>query len=105
MLTPGASAFSLSNGVRSAMPRIFSRAAATSPLLGRVSAAADPASPFLEVNDLSHAGGARFLQHEVRGRQILRRNAERFVQCHVERRYAADLGVISDLADLGRESV
>ena len=56
-----------------------------------------------QVNDLPNAGARAPSQHMVRRRQILRRDAERFVKRHVERRAAARLRAIRHLADLAQD--
>src|SRR5271170_6564590 len=92
MLRPGSSLLSLSKGVRIATPRIFSRAALTCASPGNASG--------LEINHLSDARSARLLQHIVRRCQVLRRNSQRLVQRHVERRTASLLGTVRDFANL-----
>src|ERR1700744_6614548 len=94
MLRPDGPPLSLTKGLRIAIPRMFSRAAATSAPPGN--------SRILEVNHLSNAGRARLLEHIMRGGQVLRSDAERFVQCHIERRAAPFLGAVGDLADFGQ---
>src|SRR5258707_11327959 len=95
MLVPGRSTFSRNSGVRSAKGRILSRAAATCAALGN--------DKVLEINDLPYAGGTCLLEHMMRRRQILRRDAERFVERHIEGRAAADLGAVGHLADLAED--
>src|SRR5580692_6884302 len=101
MLMSGMSTLSFSNGVRTANPRILSRAAATSPPVGNFTIEEDIARP-LEVDDLSDAGRARPLEHVVCRRQILRCDAERFVKRDVGRRPASDLGPVRDFADFSQ---
>src|SRR5580693_2904620 len=75
-LAPGRSVFNRRSGVRSANGRILSRAAATCAALG--------SDNTLEVNDLPNAGRACLLMNMMRRRQVLRRDAERLVQRHIE---------------------
>src|SRR5260370_11527461 len=95
------SRMSLSNGVRTADPRMLSRAAATSSSVGNFRIDDDIARP-LEVDDLSHAGRARLLEHMVRRGKILRCDAERLVQCYVWRRPPSDFGPVCYFADLSQ---
>jgi hypothetical protein len=83
---PGISAFNFNNGVRMARPRMFTRAAATSSAVGSRRPRVSTVPVSSELNDLSDAACARLLEYVVRGGEVLRCDAQGFVERHIARR-------------------
>jgi len=83
MRVPGISAFNFNSGVRMARPRMLSRAAATSSAVGTRRPGAFTLATLSELNDLPDAAGACLFEYVVRGGEVLRRNAQGFVERHV----------------------
>ena len=53
----------------------------------------------LEIDDLPHAALAGLLQHVMSGGEVLRRDSQRLVECHIAGRCAARLGPIRHFTD------